>query len=196
MIKVNLLRSKGPNEAALEARLNAEREAILRKEAFFKVLLMVVFTVFLILYENYTTSSLRDQTTIVQGELAEIQAELERKKSEIVGIKELEEQSVRIKNKLDILKTLSRLRLREVKSLDFIQSIIPNRIWLTGVIYEMEKYRLLGGSLSADDLSEFLDELEKSPYFSDVVLVKTTQETSNAGSIGAFEVSFRLETGN
>ena len=69
---------------------------------------------------------------------AELQAENTAKAAEVEKVKDVEVQAKELEDKLTILKLLSRLRLRQVKTLDFMQSSIPEKVWLKTVEYESD----------------------------------------------------------
>jgi Tfp pilus assembly protein PilN len=94
---------------------------------------------------------------------------------------------------MKIMKALSRTRLRELKALDFLQTMIPERVWLNSLDYIDEKFRLKGLALTDDDLTDLIQALDKSSFFSEVVLLQAKETTSRDGTLKNFELTTTIE---
>src|SRR4051812_36323123 len=116
MIKVNLLRNRvgdttqmaqtsmasggGPSSSGVS---NEAREALV------KGMVVVMFTAGLMFYENRNITALQSRQATLTAEIAQLEERATAKAAEAEAIKDIENQSRELEDKLKILKTLSRL---------------------------------------------------------------------------------------
>ncbi|HMN69125.1 MAG TPA: PilN domain-containing protein [Bdellovibrionales bacterium] len=190
MIRVNLMRNRVQEgtQATSQAPMAdpASAGAANTKDSLIKLGLMALFVAGLMLYESQNISTLNQERNRLQAQVSALETEAQAKAAEIEGIKDIVKQAQELEDKLKALNLLSKLRLREVKTLDFMQTSIPEKVWLREVIYGNDKtrpsggrYQFQGNAVSTEDLTEFVRRLENSAYLSDVIIIKN-QET-NAG---------------
>ncbi|MGE0527150.1 MAG: PilN domain-containing protein [Bdellovibrionales bacterium] len=203
MIRVNLLRNRiGDSGLAAPGPAMAVQNPEMR-ESLIKILLMVIFVVGLMVYEGQVIRGLNADMVRIQAELVDLQAQAQAKAQEVESIKDMEKEARELEDKLKVLKLLSRLRLREVKTLDFMQSSIPEKVWLKSVHYNSEeiqsqKGRLVftGNAAATEDLTEFVRRLEESSYLDEVIIIKN-QEVNVQGrstTMRDFEFTARVES--
>lgn len=186
MIKVNLLRNKvNDGSATLQASGGAAPVSIQNielRDALTKLALILVCTIVLMFFESQNLRSLQAEVGRISGQVTEMEAAAAAKAKEVEGVKDIETQARELEDKLKILRLLSRLRLREVKTLDFIQSSIPEKVWLKTLVYESEKdkvefghFSFNGNAVSTEDLTEFVKRLEDSAYLYEVIVMKNQE---------------------
>ncbi|MBK8204680.1 MAG: PilN domain-containing protein [Bdellovibrionales bacterium] len=156
-------------------------------------MLMSVFTVILVFFESNNVDNLKKEEQIFAIQLEELQAKVKKLKEEASKVSEFERQGKELEDKMKIMKALSRTRLRELKALDFLQTMIPERVWLNSLDYIDEKFRLKGLALTDDDLTDLIQALDKSSFFSEVVLLQAKETTSRDGSLKNFELTTTIE---
>ncbi len=202
MIKVNLLRNKVGDTQASETFM-AESSGEDTKNAIVRLLVLAASVLMLIIYENQSIDALNQEVVSLQNQLSELQQAAQVKAQEVEGIKDVEAEAQSFTDKLKILKLLSNLRLREVKTLDFMQSAILERVWLKEISFTSSKEKLQegqlvfrGGALTTEDLSEFVKRLEDSAYLNEVIVVKN-QEVGipgrQVGTMRDFEFTAEVE---
>ena len=101
-----------------------------------------------------------------------------------------------LEQKLTIMKKLSRVRLREVKALDYIQSILPEKVWFKDMRFDDNKLSLNGFAVGDDDLNELTRALENSVQFSNVIILQAKDEKLQNGTYKQFEISCTTEVEN
>ena len=79
--------------------------------------------------------------------------------------------------------------MRELKAMDFLQTMIPDGVWLNKINYDGEKVNFSGSALNDKELDTFVTGLMDSSYFEDVVLIQQTVEKTDSGPVKNFEVS-------
>ncbi|MCB0364808.1 MAG: PilN domain-containing protein [Bdellovibrionaceae bacterium] len=191
MIKVNLLKNRsmqGGGDTTYAVSIDrGGNEA--QKEAVIKIMLMAVFAVVLVFVENHNVDSLKEEQQRYMIQLNELQAEVDKLKAENSKVSELEKQSKELEDKMKIMKQLSKTRLRELKALDYMQTIMPERVWLTTLTYQDEKFSLKGFALTDDDLTDLIQALDKSVFFTDVILLQAKEQNTPDGTLKNFEIT-------
>ena len=88
---------------------------------------------------------------------------------------------------------MSKERLKNVKSLDALQGIIPSKAWLTEAKILENKIEISG--MATDDLviSDFMQDLTKSIYFTHVVLESSEEVKRDEGVVKQFKIKCNLE---
>jgi Tfp pilus assembly protein PilN len=195
MIKVNLLRDTGSRVSADGKYLSEEleRAPFPVKEVLTKGIAFLLPVVIYLSYRGYREIVLSSQLKGLSQELTSTQEKL---KSLDPAVKEMDRFQVeksRLDSQLDVIKRLSKERLKNVKSLDALEGIIPQRAWLKSLKFTDNKVEFSG--LATDDLvvSEFMSALEASIYFANVTLVSSEELKVQAGNLKAFIVRCVLE---
>lgn len=177
MIKVNLLRNRVQTQTGVgaETGIQYEDESSQTRNAIVKIILMGIFVLGLMLYESHNLDLLRNENAVINNEVQNLQATVQQKINEADSLKDVEVRARELADKLKLLKHLSKLRLREVKTLDFVQTAIPERLWLTTLAYEQDRFEFEGVTVSTPDLSEFAKRLDDSAYLNDVIVVRNKE---------------------
>lgn len=192
MIRVNLARNRVDVQAGdmtLEVD-NEGREQL--KVALVKILVLAIFPGLLIFTEKYNLDNLRLQMAQISAQANQITTETQQKTQELNQLKAAIPGAESAALKLRLLGKMSKLRLRELISLDVVQSVIPERVWLKDLTFQNEQYSFKGGAVETSDLSEFVSKLEASAYFKDVIVIQD-KESSNGGKGREFELSASVE---
>lgn len=189
MIRVNLMRNRVENAGTGIQEIPSESGGA--RDAIVKVLLIFLGIVILKFYEGRRLEGLNGEVVLLTAKVAELDNQLAEKQKEVEGIKDIATQAQELEAKLKVLKLLSRLRLREVKTLDFMQSSIPEKVWLKGLVYESNKnalergqFQFKGMAVTTDDITDFQKRLEDSTYLSEVITIKN-QELAGQGRAGS-----------
>ncbi len=216
MIKVNLLKSRAvagevknlggaggvsPNSAESVAQSFELDEGFNTFEysqmgQLLKLALVVGFVVPLIVFEK-----LRDDKSSVEisAKQAEVQAIQENKFEKEEAVKQYEDSQ----KKRDILvlrnKELQRVkveRLLAVKTVDAIQTAIPEDVWLTSLTLDQRFIRINGNTLMDTGLDEFVRNLKKVHGFLDVNVPKDIKRKDESGRVlNEFLVTLNITEG-
>lgn len=148
--------------------------------------------ILLYIYQTYNLSSLDEILRNKNRVLAETRHKVEGFKKESAEAKKDQQKIQVIERKMEIIKELSRSRLIELKALDYLQTIIPDRVWFTKINYSDKDFSFEGFSLSDEDFNTFMARLERGGVFLNVVPIRFTEESSSQGKGKAFTVTCRL----
>ncbi len=210
MIKINLLRNRVADTAigGTQVATASSGGSDGNREAIIKIAFMVLFTIGLMMYESSNIRALNDERSRTQAMAGDLEGQAQTKAVEVEAIKDIAQQAQELEDKLKILKLLSKLRLREVKTLDFMQSSIPEKVWLKGVHYQTDKdlkerveagtYQFEGASVTTEDLSEFVKRLDDSAYMTEVIVIKNQESVGpgRAGGLRDFQFTADVEVKN
>ena len=205
MIKVNLLKNRGSgsgtsaktaateinyevsfDEAELDEGANPARDALV------KIMLILLGTVVVIVYEGYNISGLRDKLSQLNSEKTGLAQELEKKKPIAGKARELQKKILDLEGRIQGIKDLSMIRLREIRAVDYMQNVIPEKVWLTTLDFSQETLKIEGGTLADDELTKFIEALESKSYFKNVILLKAVEEKSDKGTVKVFTITSTL----
>ena len=79
----------------------------------------------------------------------------------------------------------------------FIKNIIPDKVWLSSIVYNKNKIVLIGNGLSDVEVNNFLSSLENKSFFTNILLKKSSEVISEKKEkIREFEINCDLETKN
>lgn len=199
MIKINLGKTRIQDGEGLESAYGHQAEAGGQSpivQILVKLLVISIGVIALNFYEKSNLESLGQQIGQLSQERSRLEVLLNQKNEELSGLGTIQEDSKTLNDKMKLLKELSQLRLREVKSLDYLQTITPPRLWLTSLGINKDRYIFRGRARESSAVSAFVGKLEDGGYFSDVVLVKDSEMTSERFNVRDFEVVARSEVVN
>ena len=176
MIRINLIRSKVKGKEQQEAfgdfDVDVGEPAGDQKEMFIRFAIMLIFSILLYGYEVYNIDQFRSEGQRLTRKSTTLKREIQAKKAQVEESKMAQKEFQELEKKIGVLRSLSDQRLIQIKALDYIQGVVPEKLWLTGVKYSSGILEIDGFALTGDDVTALILSLEKRPEFSDVVLLK------------------------
>jgi Tfp pilus assembly protein PilN len=196
MIRINLLRDSGSaGVASVESGTSSETKihSLKPSDLVVKGIAFALPLLLFIMYRGYTELIQSRQLKALKTQLSTTQDKLKLLDPAVKEMDRFQIEKHKLDSQLDVIKQLSRERLKNVKSLDALQGIIPAHAWLRELKLTDDKVELSG--LATDDLviSEFMSSLEASIYFANVTLVSSEEFKSSTGIVKAFTVKCVLE---
>jgi hypothetical protein len=194
MIKVNLLRNIGVAASASgdQQTLSAPSSPSANKAAGIRLGMILLFPLMLYVYDWIANSSLETELADVQAKLESVKAERAKFGDTGVRMEQYTKEKKELDEKVDSIREVARNRLREVKSLDALQSLIPSRTWLNKVDIKGNLVRISGLTGSDEGITELIRGLESSSFFSRVEPKSTSQEMMGSVALKKFELEFRV----
>jgi Tfp pilus assembly protein PilN len=191
MIKVNLLRNTGMAQAG-DLNLMAASPDVKRAMGI-RVLVILLFPFALYIYESISIHQAQRELDEWKAKVATLTAEKAKYGDAAPRIEKASKQKALVEKKLDAIRGIARSRLREVKTLDALQTLIPPRTWIRRVSMDGNLVSLEAFSSSSEGVTEFIRALDSSVFFSKVEPKKTMQETTPAGVVvKKFELEFHI----
>ena len=144
-------------------------------------------------YREYLNHSAKGELASLQEKLVSLKTQLQKLDPQVKETERFQDEKKKVLSQLEIVKKLSKERIKNVKSLDALQSLIPPKSWLTSVKIIDNKVEIEG--LATDDiiLSDFMQALGNSIYFSNVSLVTSDEIKTNEGVAKKFSLRCNLE---
>lgn len=198
MIKINLASSSSIGVSGLGSSLGLSSEAFLsptevRKEAAKRLVLLLVGPLALYLYEQQNLPTKIAELNEKQQVLNELTSYNSKQANSVAEIKKFKEDEALIEARISALEKIAKDRQREIRVLDLLQTVIPEKAWLTRVQINPEKVILQGMAMTDSDVSSFLDSLTKSAFLMDVNLVSSSEVNQEGVNLKKFEINCFLE---
>src|SRR2546428_8449260 len=138
---------------------------------------------------GYRWKMLVDEVAL-QSQLKESKMkELESLKKKVQEVEDYEKNKQLLENKNRVIEQLRKNQGGPVRLLDHVsQSLDPLKIWLTSVEEGGSQIVVDGRALATDDVVEFVKSLQRSNYFSSVLLEESRQGTEDGLAIYQFRL--------
>ena len=173
MIKINLL----PVKEEL-------KKIAIRNNIIVFVLSLIVVILVMVIMQN----SIINRKNEVNKNISDIDIEIKRLKKITSKIPQTKNKKDELKEKLKVIQNLEKNRLLPVIILETLTKDVPNQLWFTSLVFQGGKIAITGKSLDHTLVAEFIKNLEKEKYFSNVVLKGTTMSTEGHWDIVSFDL--------
>jgi len=115
-------------------------------------------------------------------------------KEQVKQVSDFEQRKKLLEDKNRIIDQLEKSRVGPVKVLDHVsQSLDPLKLWLVKVGVTGQKIDLEGRALTNDDVVEFVNNLRRTDYFTDINLQESRAAVESKISVFQFKLGFRLK---
>jgi type IV pilus assembly protein PilN len=190
VIRINLAGAKSAGQPILNLQIESGgfTPAEAQKQGLIRLIIIVLAPLALWLYQENTLPALISERNSKSQTLMELQEYNAKMARSVQEIKKFKEDEAKIQARIDYLDKLSKNRLREIKILDLIQQVIPEKVWLTTVESRSGRLSLSGMAMSDFDISIFMESLAKSVFFVDVNLMSSVETTFDGLDLKKFEI--------
>lgn len=208
MIKVNLASSSSMGVSPLGLSGGAEvllTDDLVKKEALKRLVLLLVGPLAFYIYEGQNLPAKLAELNAKNQQLSAIQSYNAQQADSVAEINKFKEDERLIEARISALNKISKERNNEIRVLDLLQKVIPEKAWLTRVEIKLENLRvgekskdvtrleIQGLAMSDIEVSSFLDALTKSVFLRDVSLESSSEVPSENERLKRFEISCSLE---
>ncbi|HEX4923548.1 MAG TPA: PilN domain-containing protein [Bdellovibrionales bacterium] len=162
-------------------------------EAGLKIVGIFIPLILLIGYETYNTDQLKSEEAKVAAELTAAQSRIQSLKPQVEAVKQFQDNKAQLESKINVIRTISRERLKNVKALDALQNIMPPKCWLTELKIKGTMVSLKGLAIEDVDVSQLMAGLEESVYFAQVNLKGVESQRDKEGVLKKFDIEVFLE---
>ncbi len=107
---------------------------------------------------------------VINGEIAGIEKKIKDLNVDIANVEDFKKQKGDLEEKLGVIKQLEMKKKGPIHFMDQLASAVPPRLWLGEVSENGNSMTLVGFSTDHSQISVFMGNLEKSPFFSNVEL--------------------------
>lgn len=140
------------------------------------------------------SSSLDDEISARQAEKLDKEKQVAQLKEQVKQVSDFESRKKMLEDKNRIIDELEKTRTGPVKVLDHVsQSLDPLKVWLVRVALTGKDIDLEGRAASNDDVVEFVNNLRRTEYFSNINLQESKAAVENQINLYQFKLGFRLK---
>jgi Tfp pilus assembly protein PilN len=158
-----------------------------------KCALLVVPLILIISFDYYEINQRQYTLATATSELAQAKQKLESLKPQVEAVTKFKENKKQLQTKIDVIRNISKERLKNVKALDALQSIIPAKVWLNKLTLKDNHVTMDGSAIEDSDVATFMQGLEESVFFAGVILKSVESEKSKEGVYKKFSLEMNLE---
>ncbi len=124
-----------------------------------------------------------------ESQIAEKRKELAQLDKIIGEVNEFTTKKKELEDKLKIIDELKKGKTGPVRALDDLATEIPNRVWLTKIDEKGGAMTLEGKAIDHEDVSAFMKSLQKSKYFSNIVLGFSKERKDGGSRLYEFKIT-------
>jgi type IV pilus assembly protein PilN len=171
MIRINLLGRARPKTTRQAVPLEATLQVV-----FFVAALVVAFGV---LY--YHWHSMKAETAVVQQHIQKQMGEKARLEQLKAQVDEFERQKATLQQRINVIEQLQRNRTGGQELLNAMANSVSrtDTLWLTSLVRKGDALTIQGSAGSINAVANFITQLKRAGYFSDVEIEKSQQDTKN-----------------
>jgi len=140
------------------------------------------------------SSALDEELEARQTEKSEKTKQVASLNEQVKQVADFEQRKRHLEDKNRIIDQLEKSRVGPVKVLDHVsQSLDPLKLWLVRVGVNGQNIDLEGRALSNDDVVEFVNNLRRTDYFTNIDLQESRSAVESQLSVYQFKLAFRLK---
>lgn len=199
MIKINLASSSAAGGPSFGVSFGGSGGDVflapdeIRKEALKRLVLLLVGPLAFYVYENQNIPAKEAELNVKTQTMNELQAYNSKAAASVAEIKRFKEDEALIEARISALEKIAKDRNREIRVMDLLQTVIPEKAWLTRIQISTDKVNIQGLAMSDFEVSSFLESLTKSAFLMDVNLVSSSEINQDGMMLKKFEISCLLE---
>lgn len=190
MIRINLLKGQATSSSSPSS---LQSLPSLEKEAVKNLVLLLAVTALLFSYEYINIESLKGELNGLTIQANQLAVEVENKKVIAEEAKKLQSQLNQIKERFEVIRSLSKNRFLELKSLDLLQSVIPDRVWIDELTYRERKFDIEATAVEIEDVTLMKTALDNQNSFKKISIKNTREVVINQNTVNSFTLTFEIE---
>jgi type IV pilus assembly protein PilN len=128
--------------------------------------------------------SLRKEAGKLKDDITTAEAETRRLQTLIVQVRQFEERKAQLQQRVTLIETLRRGQSTPVHVLDAISRSVPEMLWLTQLDQKGPDLSIEGRCLTLTSISDFVDNLGRSGWFTKPVEIVSSQVEPGAAGAG------------
>ena len=193
MIKINLLKNSGLTQGGTPTHETPGLASNdIKKAAFGKLAAIVALPILLYAYERSNISEVTETLNHDRQRLDVLVAEKAQYGETGPRVEKLTKEKQKIDAEVEVIRGLARNRLREVKTLDAIQSLMPDQTWAKKISIDANLVKIEGLSSIEEGVTNLIRALDGSAFFSRVEPKSVAREGEGKDQFKKFEIEFRI----
>jgi Tfp pilus assembly protein PilN len=158
-----------------------------------KLILLLGFVCSLVVYEKLKGDEGKDLIAQKNAQIESLQAEQLKQEQEVAqyqGLSDKKESALSLDNELSLIKSQ---RLKALKGIDTLQSLVPKNVWLTLIRYNKNSLELDGQTLLDSGLDKFVSNIKSESLFDKINVRKDVKAKSTSGRVlNEFKVTMEI----
>ncbi|MDP1947692.1 MAG: PilN domain-containing protein [Nitrospirota bacterium] len=140
------------------------------------------------------SASLDEEISVQQTKKSDMEKQVAQLKEQVKQVSDFESRKKVLEDKNRIIDELEKSRVGPVRVLDHVsQSLEPLKVWLVRVAVTGKEIDLEGRAATNDDVVEFVNNLRRTDYFSNINLHESRAAVESQLNIYQFKLGFRLK---
>jgi type IV pilus assembly protein PilN len=177
MIKVNLLSQLRAKKVKKQA------------EVQYQLWLFGGFLAVLVMVLGYFWFYLDDRLDTLQGEKVTMEKSLVILKQKVMEVENFEKDKKTFEEKIKVIQQLKLNQSGPVYLLDQVSRNLPSRVWLIALTQQGKNVGIEGKAMTNSELVDFIDNLKRSKFFSDIQLLESRQTVDGNVPIYNFKLN-------
>ena len=140
--------------------------------------------------------SLRQTSQQLDEDLARAEAETQQLRSVLAQVQKFETRKAQLQQRVSLIEQLRRGQAGPVHILDEISKAVPERLWFTELAQKGDEITIAGMTTSLTGLSDFVANLETSPWFRRPVDIIDSENVSDPKTGDLVKFSVRATVSN
>ena len=130
--------------------------------------------------------SLQTESKQLDEEIARAEVEAQQLRSVLAQVQKFETEKARLQQRVSLIEQLRRGQTGPVHILDEVSKALPDRLWLVSMSQRAADFTMEGRTTSLTGVSDFVTNLQASPWFGAVELLDSQVDQTPAGDIVRF----------
>ena len=140
------------------------------------------------------SASLDEEIAVRQTEKLDKEKQVAQLREQVKQVSDFENRKKVLEDKNRIIDELEKSRVGPVKALDHVsQSLDPLKVWLVRMAVTGQEVDVEGRAATNDDVVEFVNNLRRTDYFSNISLQESRAVVESQLNIYQFKLGFRLK---
>jgi type IV pilus assembly protein PilN len=157
------------------------------------VVSMVLLLVVAAVISAYLLYFLTGRVSARQETIAKNDARIAELSQKIKSVENYEKLNATYQKNKEIIEQLGKNKTLPVKVLDQVSALLPVGVWLTSLDIKGTEISLAGTAFTNSDVVNYVDNLKKSAFFTDVYLKESMQHPSGGLSAYEFSLAFKVK---
>jgi type IV pilus assembly protein PilN len=184
MIKINLLSQLRAKKVKKQAEIQ------------YQLWLFGGFLVLAVVVLGYLWFYLNDRITNLQTERIAMDQTLNQLKVKVKEVENFEKDKKNFEEKINVIQQLKFNQSGPVHLLDEVSRNLPARVWLVALTQNNRNVSIEGKAITNSEIVDFIDNLKKTQFFSNIELLESRQATEGNVPIYNFKLSATMAVGS
>ncbi len=152
-----------------------------------------IATVLLIIGLVFSTVYLNGMVSGMQSEMFNKEKKLNELKAQLKEVQNYERDNKEFRRKAKIIEQLKKNQIVPLRLLDEVSEMLPKGVWLTELSDKSGYISIKGYAHTNYDLVGYVQNLKRSKYLTDVMLVESRQAEIEGVSVYKFKLTFKVK---